>query len=90
MQPIKKLTVPEYLELQSQVAVMLEKMQNHYISEAMEGATRIDQFNDTRAAELVLRAMKVGITNGIQNYTNIVYMMDKLQQAIDYLLNYQE
>ena len=83
MKPIKKLTVPEYIKIQREVVDMLEQLQNHYIAVAMEGAKNIDELNDIRAAELVLRVMKVGITNGIKNYTNVIYMIDKLQQAVD-------
>ena len=89
MKPIKKLTVREYLEMQSQVVELLEQMQNHHIALAMEGALNIEDLHQTRASELVLRAMKVGITNGTDNYTNIAYMINKLQLAIDYLLNYE-
>lgn len=89
MKPIKKLGVKEYMELESKLLEILEQMQNHHIAKAMDGASDMEDFRNTRASELVLRAMKVGIHNGIDRYPNIVYMIEKLQTAIDYLLDYE-
>lgn len=85
MKPIKQLAVPEYMAIRSQAIELLEQLQNHHIAVAMNGSSNIEELNSQRASELVLRSMKVGLTNGIDNYTNIVYMVDKQQQAIEYL-----
>lgn len=85
MQPIKKLETLDYLKIQSKVVELLEQLQNHHIARAMDGAKDMEDYEMTRAAELVFRAMKVGITNGTGDPTNIVYMIDKLKQALEYL-----
>jgi uncharacterized protein YunC (DUF1805 family) len=84
MKPIVKLQAVNYITKRATVVELLEELQNHHIAAVMEGSKNLDEYSQSQAAELVYRAMRVGLMNGI-NRPNIQYMISKLQAAIEYL-----
>jgi uncharacterized protein YunC (DUF1805 family) len=84
MKPIVKLQVIQYINKRATVIELLEELQSHHIAAVMEGSKNLDEYSQSQACELVYRAMRVGLENGI-NRPNIQYMIGKLQAAIEYL-----
>jgi uncharacterized protein YunC (DUF1805 family) len=84
MKPIIKIPALQYITKRATVVELLEELQNHHIATVMEGSKNLDEFAQSQACELVYRAMRVGLENGI-NRPNIQYMISKLQSAIEYL-----
>jgi hypothetical protein len=84
MQPIVRIQAVKYIETRQQVIKQVEQLQNHHIATVMEGSENLGEYLESQAYELVYRAIKVGLENGI-NRPNIQYMVSKLQDAIEYL-----
>jgi uncharacterized protein YunC (DUF1805 family) len=84
MQPIIKLEGLHYITIKLEIEKKLEQLQNHHIATVMDGSKNLGDYMESQACELVYRAMKVGITNGI-NRPNLQYMLNKLQSALEYL-----